>query len=302
MTPEKQPRGTFLALALIVAGALLFLDNLGIVPIEDIGAYWPLAFVVYGLGTLYYKRGPLSIIWSGSLIVAGVLLVLGNLHILHVTVGALWPLLLIALGATLLVDRSGWGTNFSSLFTHDWPSREAQLKWKAERWRRKQERWAQRKDWRSGTYSASAFASNLTDSIHEKINENIPGAPWSEHRLHEVAVFFAAKRRVESQDFQGGELVAAFGSIELDLTTASMQTLPAPDSEGLPTRRAVLEASAVFGSIEIMVPRNWRIIREGAGVFGAYEDKTIPRPEPGVEPPVLVIRGGAVFGSVEIRN
>jgi hypothetical protein len=298
MTPEKQPRGSIFALALIVAGALLFLDNLGIVPIEDIGAYWPLAFVVYGLGTLYYKRSPISMIWSGSLILAGVLLVLGNLHILHVTVGALWPLLLIALGATLLVDRSTWGT----MFIGAWPSREERLKWHAERWKRRQERWAQRKAWRAGTYTASSFASNLTDSIHDNINENIKRTPWSENRLHEVAVFFAAKRRVESQDFQGGELVAAFGSIELDLTAASMQPLPAPDSAGLPTRRAVLEASAVFGSIEIMVPRNWRIIREGAGVFGAYEDKTIPRPEPGVEPPVLVIRGGAVFGSVEIRN
>jgi hypothetical protein len=199
----------------------------------------------------------------------------------------------------MLVDRSAWG---GILFTGDWPGREERLKWKAERWRQKQERWAQRKAWRAGTYSASAFASNLTDSIHEKINENIHQTPWSENRLHEVAVFFSAKRRVESQDFQGGELVACFGSIELDLTSASMQPLPAPDSEGLPTRRAVLEASAVFGSVEIMVPRHWRIIREGAGVFGSYEDKTIPRPEPGVEPPVLVVRGGAVFGSVEIRN
>ncbi|HWE51336.1 MAG TPA: DUF5668 domain-containing protein [Bryobacteraceae bacterium] len=298
MSFETQPRGTIFALALIVAGALLFLDNLGIVPIEDIGAYWPLAFVVYGLGTLYYKRGPISLIWSGSLIVAGVLLILGNLGILHVTVGALWPLLLIALGATLLVDRSAWGSNVTSMFTRDWPSREQHLKWKADGWKRKQERWAERIAWRTGTYSGSAFASNLTDSIHEKIRQT----PWAEGRIREIAVFFGTKRRVESQDFQGGELVAVFGSIELDLTAASMQPQPAADSQGLPTRRAVLEGSAVFGSVEITVPRNWRIIREGTGIFASYEDKTIPRPEPGVDPPTLVIRGGAVFGSVEIRN
>lgn len=301
MNSGNQTRGTFFALALIVAGALLFLDNLGIVPIEDIGAYWPLALVFYGFGTLWYHRGPMALIWSGALIVAGVLLVLGNLHILHVTIAALWPLLLIALGATMLVDRSGWGPDGWLKFTRDWPSREEHLKRRAERWKLRQERWAQRKAWRQGTYTASAFASSLTDSINDRINEKIKNS-WSESRLHEVAVFFAAKRRVETQDFQGGELVAAFGSIELDLIGASMQPLPSPESEGLPTRRAVLEASAVFGSIEILVPRNWRIIREGAGVFGAYEDKTIPRPEPGVEQPTLVIRGGVVFGSVEIRN
>jgi hypothetical protein len=298
MDSEPRPVGKFFALALIVAGALLFLDNLGIVPIEDIGAYWPLAFVVYGFGTLWYRRGPVALIWSGALIVAGVLLVLGNLHILHATVGALWPLMLIALGATLLVDRSGLWARFNR---HQWASREERLKWRAERWRLRQERWAQKRAWRQGDFSASSFASNLTDSINERVKERIR-QNWSENRLHEVAVFFGAKRRVESQDFQGGELVAAFGGIELDLTAASMQPLPAPESEGLPSRRAVLHASAVFGSVEIMVPRNWRIIREGAGIFGSYEDKTIPRPEPGVEPPTLIIRGGAVFGSVEIRN
>jgi len=301
MNFDKQPRGTFFALALIVAGAFLFLDNLGIVPIEDIGAYWPLALVVYGFGTLWYRRGPMALIWSGALIVAGVLLVLGNLHILHVTVAALWPLLLIAVGATLLVDRSGWGPDGWLRFTRDWPNREEHRKLRAERWKRKQERWAQRMAWREGAGTTSAFASNLTDSIHDRINEKIKNL-WSEDRLHEVAFFAAAKRRVETQDFQGGELDAVFGSIELDLTGASMQPLAAPESEGLPTRRAILEASAVFGSIEIMVPRNWRIIREGTGVFGSYDDKTIPRPEPGMEPPTLVVRGGAVFGSVEVRN
>src|SRR5580704_17319972 len=136
MNLDRQPRGKFFALALIVAGGLLFLDNLGIVPIEDIGAYWPLALVFYGFATLWYRRGPVALIWSGAMIVAGALLVLGNLHILHVTVGALWPLLLIALGATMLVDRSGWGSAFwDRLGAHDWHNHEQRLKWKAERWR-----------------------------------------------------------------------------------------------------------------------------------------------------------------------
>jgi len=299
MSLERQQKGSIFAVALILAGALLFLDNLGIVPIEDIGAYWPLAFVVYGCGTLWYKRTPLALIWAGALIVAGVLLVLGNLHILHVTGDALWPLLLIAIGASMLVDRSGWGADTWARFTREWPNREERLKWKAERWRIRQERWAQKKAWRTGAYSGSEFATNLSDTISARIHDRINETPWSENRVHETAFFFAARQRVETQDFQGGELVAGFGSIELDLTLASMQ--PAADGGGAPMRRAVLEASA-FGSIEIMVPRNWRVIREGTGIFGSYEDKTIPRPEPGVEPPTLVIRGGAVFGSVEIRN
>jgi hypothetical protein len=61
--------------------------------------------------------------------------------------------------------------------------------------------------------------------------------------------------------------------------------------------------NAVFGGIEIRVPRTWRVERESAAVFGSFEDKTVPpRPEPGFEPPTLVIRGNAVFGSIEVKN
>jgi hypothetical protein len=99
---------------------------------------------------------------------------------------------------------------------------------------------------------------------------------------------------VESQGFEGGKVEAVFGGIDLDLTGATITT---------PDRRAVLRADAVFGGIEITVPRTWRIERIGSAVFGSFEDKTIPpRPEPGVEPPTLVIRGDAVFGAVVIKN
>jgi hypothetical protein len=87
---------------------------------------------------------------------------------------------------------------------------------------------------------------------------------------------------------------AVFGGLELDLSGAAITT---------PDRRAVLEANAVFGGIEIRIPRTWRVERESAAVFGGFDDKTVPpRPEPGFEPPTLVIRGSAVFGGIEVKN
>jgi predicted membrane protein len=96
-------RGSFFALLLIIAGALLFLDNLSVLPVEDIRAYWPAWLIVWGFSIVYYKRTAHSAIWALTLIAAGVLLILGNLHILHVTAGILWPLFLIAAGAMMLV-------------------------------------------------------------------------------------------------------------------------------------------------------------------------------------------------------
>ncbi len=89
-------------------------------------------------------------------------------------------------------------------------------------------------------------------------------------------------------------MAAVFGSIELDLSDTSISS---------PDRRVRLDASAVFGGIEITVPRTWKVVMKNAAVFGGCEDKTVPpRPEPGFEPPTLVITGAAVFGGVEIRN
>jgi hypothetical protein len=112
--------------------------------------------------------------------------------------------------------------------------------------------------------------------------------------LQESVVFASLNRRVDTQQFEGGKVDAVFGSIELDLSEASISS---------PDRRASLEANAVFGGIEITVPRTWKVIMKGAAVFGGCDDKTVPpRPEPGFDPPTLVITGAAVFGGVEIRH
>jgi predicted membrane protein len=279
-------RGTFFAVALIVAGIFLFLDNLGVIPIAHIGAYWPLALVVYGLAAIFHRRTATAAVWSLTLVAGGVLLTLGNLHILRVTGDVIWPILLIAFGVTMLVNRSRW-EELSAARRHRWEAR-----------RELKRQYGGMSGWDHMAQSRTNFAPAVA-------------APATGNQIHEVAVFFSSRRRVEAQDFERAELSAVFGSIDLDLSGAAIQLVRAPGTDA-PARRALLEASAVFGSIDIVVPRDWRIVKDGhedhagrgaAGVFGCFEDKTIPsRPEPGVEPPTLVLRGAAVFGSVTIHN
>jgi predicted membrane protein len=227
---------------LILAGVLLFLDNLNILPIEMARAFWPLALIIWSIAWLVRCRSTAAKVWSTAGSVAGVLLLLGRSHIIPVSMRILWPIALIATGTVMLIYRIRW-LRFSRKFV---------------------------------------------------VGASLKSTSISSGTLEEVAVFSSINRKLETADFTGGELTAVFGAIEIDMRFAAMTP---------PLRPAVLEANAIFGSIEIRIPDSWRVQLQGSAVFGAYEDKTIPpRPETGVEPPALVIRGGTAFGSVQIRN
>jgi hypothetical protein len=117
---------------------------------------------------------------------------------------------------------------------------------------------------------------------------------FSGDSLREAIVFSSINRRLETQQFEGGALEVVFGSIEIDLSGAAISS---------PARTAKLELSAVFGGIDIVVPRSWKVLLQATAVFGGCDDKSLPpRPEPGFEPVTLIITGGAVFGGITIRN
>jgi hypothetical protein len=112
--------------------------------------------------------------------------------------------------------------------------------------------------------------------------------------LREWVTFGGVKRRLDTQNFQGGEMNAVFGGIEVDLRRAN---IAAPGGE------VVVDANATFGGIELRVPDTWLVVTRGMGIFGGYEDKTVPpRPVEGVTPPRLLVTGYAVFGGVSIEN
>ncbi|HUN89905.1 MAG TPA: DUF5668 domain-containing protein [Terriglobales bacterium] len=117
------------------------------------------------------------------------------------------------------------------------------------------------------------------------------GLPGSSGSFSPESVFSSIEKTITDQDFKGGKASAVFGSVELDFLQANM----VGDS-------AVLELDAVFGSIEVRVPLNWNVSIEAGAVFGSCENRTrAPLPTSGPTK-TLIIRGGTVFGSVEIKN
>jgi predicted membrane protein len=96
----------FFAIFLIAVGILLFLDNIGLIPVRNIWDYWPLILVAAGLGRLINCRHPQARLIGFFLVLFGALLLLVTLHIVQIhTRDGSWPLalLLIAFGVALLI-------------------------------------------------------------------------------------------------------------------------------------------------------------------------------------------------------
>jgi hypothetical protein len=108
--------------------------------------------------------------------------------------------------------------------------------------------------------------------------------------LHEFAMFGGSKRIVTAQDFHGGHVSCVFGGINVDLTGA-----------GMAGNYAEINVSAVYGGIVVRIPPTWSAEVRGAGIFGGFSDNTI---HPPVTPDMkrLIVKGGAVFGGVTIKN
>ena len=244
-------------------GVLLLLQNLGIPYFDDLERYWPVILIVVGIAQASRSMGMGGRIWGGAVFAAGVIFLLNNFGIIHGDVWRfLWPGVLIMIGLGMLarsIDRRTGGASLP-------PGA-------------------------SGDY-AKKMADDIRDRIISRAGGSASASANSPNHLNEWAIFGGTRRRIDSQDFQGGEAFAMFGGIELDLRKAAS------------TRdEIVIEVNAIFGGVEVRVPENWNVTVRGAGIFGGYEDKTMDtRAVPDAKQPHLIVNGFAVFGGVTIQN
>lgn len=229
-------------------------------------------------------------ILGGTIVLFGILFLLQNLGVFYVErVWELWPVILVAAGISKLITGPGaprriWGGLLVASGVVLLANTTGYLPWDA--WRLLWPLWLifwglfillrgfGRKPWWP-----------QDNPFHDR-------GTSTANSLDEVAVFGGVQRRVESQEFEGGEVTAVFGGVEIDLRTA-----------GTKKDEVLLEVNAVFGGVELQVPESWDVTMRGAAFLGGHEDRTHPsRAQDGVKRPRLVIEGNAVFGGVSVRN
>ena len=107
--------------------------------------------------------------------------------------------------------------------------------------------------------------------------------------LDSINFFAGSHLIVYSKNFKGGEVTSVFGGCDVNLSQA--------DFEG----QILLEVSAIFGGVKIIVPSGWQVKQEVTAIFGGFEDKRVMR-APEESNKMLVIKGVALFGGVEIKS
>ncbi|QSG16118.1 LiaF transmembrane domain-containing protein [Halapricum desulfuricans] len=104
-----------------------------------------------------------------------------------------------------------------------------------------------------------------------------------------LGVFGGSEKRA-SKLFTGGTLTALFGGASLDLRDTTLEDRP-----------VTIAATAAFGGVDIIVPREWNVTLDVLPIFGGASDDRL-RTEHEHDDVDLIVTGFAVFGGVTVKD
>lgn len=105
-----------------------------------------------------------------------------------------------------------------------------------------------------------------------------------------VVMFGGTKIKERSEHFSHSDVSAIFGGATLDLREAHID------------QEASVDALALFGGVDVVVPEGWRVALGGTPIFGGFEDKTTGDGEVPADAPKLTVHATAIFGGVDVKN
>ena len=263
-------------IAILGFGAALLLANLGIFEFRDITRFWPLLLIAAGVMRLTRARFPSARGFAIFLLIAGVIMLLGNLHVVRVSWNLFWPAILIVIGLQHLLSNFDPPKATATAAAAAPAAASSGPETPTSGPRPVDDPGAPRYDAAPQPPPAAGAGPTLDPDVH----------------LHEYCIFTGGKRRIMTNNFRGGEVIAVFGGVEVDLRGSQ-----------LGTGDAVVDITAAFGGCNIKVPTNWYVEMRGVAAFGGYSNKTIPpRLNPGQRIQKLTVTGTAAFGGVVIEN
>lgn len=105
-----------------------------------------------------------------------------------------------------------------------------------------------------------------------------------------VALLGGSETRSRSTHFQHANVSAVLGGATLDLREAHLEP------------GASVDALALFGGTDVIVPPGTRVTITGLPLFGGYDDKTRTDGQLPADAPQLKVSATAIFGGVSVKN
>jgi hypothetical protein len=313
--------GSLFGLAAVIVGVLFLLQNLGVLYIGQLWRFWPLILIALGVTRLVegsplwcrtgrFRRAGRG--WGVFMILLGGIFLAQNFGYLSRHIWRdIWPLFLIYWGINLIWMRSRGGRFGRGPW--DGPGNGPQAPGSGPGFDGPGGRGGGPGGGPGGGFRPGQPGAPGVSSALVAVEASNPGAnPGSAafegtaraqfggassdpnrpaNRLREFAILGGVRRRVESQDFLGGEVTALMGGVELDLSGA-----------GTKLDEVVIEANAIMGGVDMRVPAHWAVTVQGTGILGGYEDATRELVAPTGKRPHLIITGTALMGGVSVKN
>lgn len=126
------------------------------------------------------------------------------------------------------------------------------------------------------------------DTLGGKVNEEIKKLNDKRNGANTYCVTFSGQKvKFDKELFTGADLTAVFGGVECDLRNAIIES------------DVVINASSIFGGIDILAPSNVKVKTKSTSIFGGVENKSNTNGEENTH--TIYVNGTAIFGGVEIK-
>ena len=123
------------------------------------------------------------------------------------------------------------------------------------------------------------------DQIHGKIKKQMKNIKKGEQEY--CATFSSENITYDNENFEGCELSSVFGSINCNLRNAKIKD------------DVIVEATSIFGGIEIIVPEDVNVKITSSSIFGGVSDK---RKNKVTDSKITIfIKANCIFGGIDIK-
>jgi predicted membrane protein len=288
---KKSNNSSLLGLLIILFGILLLIDNVipGLHFFNRLFS-WPIILIACGLiiGHTSRYENPASYI----LILIGAFFLVLKLFNINFNM-LFWPIILIAIGFTLITSRTRRNRFRAQPIPPKEPIWDKRVFDESEISKGNESTKEDSSEVQMGVHASTEERTEYNDN---KNNKDFKGTSYSKDKdfngdefVDSTSVFSSNKINVVSRNFKGGNVVNIFAGTEINLMHADMN------------EPAVLEVVQLFGGSTVIAPAHWVIQPEMAAIFGGIEDKRFTNSMPDSSK-VLYIRGTSLFGGITIKS